>query len=405
MHLQLIPILAQALSLTLGASSQGRVRTDDLGHHPDVSLIGTADLRLSLKRVSWNLVYSPAITQFNLGEVNATRTITNTGSLTATARLGPMTTLGLTETGTYGRQNIQVLAVNSLSTNGQPPSAAGGATSGGTPQPGTSPAIAAQGSRTIEYGFVSTAASLNQRLNRSWNLLAGTMYRVYGELNAAEQPPTLPVSRAVYGNLSLSSQVASRDTITIAATGSRTLTEPSADSLFLGSNVGWLRRLAPNTSLTLALGGVLGRSRDSDGTEKDGVLPYALASLTHRRSVGGNRTSLYATVVTAPNVDSRSGAAYQTLNTNAGADLTRRKLTVSASVFGSSQIQSLGQVSLLASYGVTEGLSLVLDRRRHWSAVAGAYQSWQSYANLPQDNLFFWAVYLGLTYTTGPMPL
>jgi hypothetical protein len=105
-----------------------------------------------------------------------------------------------------------------------------------------------------------------------------------------------------------------------------------------------------------------------------------------------------------PVVDVSYGSGYEALNSSAGLNWTKRRLSVTASANGMSRIESLGNVSLLATYGFNEGLNYQLDRKRHWSIGAGAYQMWQSYALGAQQSAF-WAGFLTLAYTTGPIQL
>ena len=198
MSLLLLPILAQALTVSLGDTSEARVRSDELGQHFDLVTTGRAALNLGLKRSSWTLYYSPSISQLSVGESDSTLVLYNMGGLGATLRLSPRTTVDFVETAGYGIENLRALAVAA-------PQANSGATTGttGSPnsaQPGTTgptagetgsntgalgtPVLAAPENATIKFGSVSSGAGVTQILDRKWAARMFASYTISGGLDS-----------------------------------------------------------------------------------------------------------------------------------------------------------------------------------------------------------------------------
>jgi hypothetical protein len=402
------------------------VRSDGDGQHLDAITTGHIALQLALKRTTWTLTYSPSIVDFSLGEPSATLMVLNTGSLSANMRLTPRTTLTFQETGAYGRQSLQVLANNQL----LPTSAAtaGSAGSGGTAQSGNSStpgssssgaagpttgpsAISAPANRTISFGSTTTTAGLNHNIDRKWLVGVFGAYTVSGQLNSTGADTSAPQGYALFPlmhSYTLTSRLTRiltpRDAISLILSGSQTSTQPVGHTLIAMASVAWSHRLSTSTSMRLAAGEAYLDSTDTTGIRGSTLTPFGLVGVDYMRPLSGGLLTFFANLSAMPVVDVSYGSGYEALNSSAGLNWTKRRLSVTASANGMSRIESLGNVSLLATYGFNEGLNYQLDRKRHWSIGAGAYQMWQSYALGAQQSAF-WAGFLTLAYTTGPIQL
>ena len=134
-------------------------------------------------------------------------------------------------------------------------------------------------------------------------------------------------------------------------------------------------------------------------------MPGAGATLTLNDSIrpAGARLTTMMTVMFAPVVDYQFGGVNDMLSGVIGVNWTRKRLTFQFLGAASHSVGSYGQVNLLSMYGLTEAVIYQLDRR-HWAITAGMRQAWQQFST-GQQLLPMWVAFVGLSYTTGAVPL
>jgi hypothetical protein len=417
MSLLLLPILAQALTLSAGDTSEARIRSDDTGQHVDLVTTGNLALSLGLKRTTWTLSYSPSVTQLGLGESSSLLVLFNAGNLNINLRLSSRTTLNFSESASYGLQNLRALAVSAPQTNfgnttGSPadtnppqPGSTGPASGGSSSSTGTAgtPVLAAPEYATIKYGSFSSTIGLAHILDHNWMTGAIASYSDSGGLDAHSET-IIPRAHTYSGRATLSRVLGPRDQATTLALANYTLTEPTAEAFFTSLSISWAHRINNLTSSSLSIGEAYSNSTALNGAHSAAVLPIAGATLLLNKvgSLAGGRLSATAETSVAPMVDRLTGSAIQMLNSTVGVIWNKRRFTLQSGVFGATVIGNQSQAAVVSTYGAVESASYQLDRR-HWTVTAGSRQALQRFAN-SQQTLTLWSAFASITYRTSTGP-
>jgi len=417
MVLSLLPILAQAISLTAGDVSESRLRFDGLGQHVDLVTTGQVALQVDFRRTNWVLAYSPSIIQVNVGEADSAPMSQHMGNLAGTLRLSKRTTLTWSESAMYGRMNLRAQAVsgqqpvasNSGTSSGSVSSQPGSTATGSAPsnpvggQPG-SQVLAAPGNPTINYGAIASGAGIDYKLGKKWSARAFAGYTISGELDS-QSPVVIPRARAIFGTESMAYELSKRDGVTFTSTDRYTLINPGAKAGVYTLNAGWNRIINRWSGMYLFAGESYFNSTDLTGKQSTGVLPLLGAALTLEKayhSAGGLMITVGASV--APMTDYLTGATSEMAATNVTAKWTQDRLSFQVLEYGASSVGHYGYSALSAIYSISEIVTYQLDRRQHWSATMGSRQAEQVFSNgSPQQML--WTAFLGVAYTTAPIPM
>ena len=413
----LLPILAQALSLNLGDATEVRLRSDQTGQHIDFATTGRVELDLKLRRTTWMLYYSPVLTELGVGSSTPTQYLMHTGGLTARLRLTPRTALIASENGAYGQQNFHTLAVSAQqpaagnqmgnpAAGGAQPNAGGAGTAqpGGAPGQAASPALAVAGDRTIRFGSLTTTVGLEHALGHTWIIGGLAGYTVFGELDSYV-PVTIPRSRTILGNVWISHAFSPRDQWVLTNTGKQIATEPSAEALVITTNIAWNHRLSLRSSTSVFVNESYIDSTDVTGRHANGVVPGAGASLMWTEAIRppGTRLATTITAMVAPLIDYQTGGVNNMASGLVATRWMRKRLAFEVLGNASYSLSNYGPVNLLSIYGLSEAVIYQLDRR-HFTVSAGSRQALQRFANGQQVPMF-WVAFIGLTYTTGALPL
>lgn len=410
----LLPILAQAFSLSAGDMSTARVRADDLGTHIDVSNAARISLSLDLKRSQWTLTYSPAITRLNLGEADSSTVLVNSGDLSARLRLTPRTTATWSESGVYGRQNMRLLAAGQLIPNAPASTASpnAGSAAPATGSPNVSPAgtgtlaLAAPSDAIVTFGRLQTSLSLNHVLDRTWSTTLAGYYTVGGQLDSntvatSGQTTALyfPRMQTYAGSAMLAKILTPRDSGSIVTNFSHTDVEPSSEAIVATVLGSWLHGFSRSTRMDLSLGASYTRATVAGRAPQASPLPYAQASLANTRSLVRGKLTLFATTSLKPIVDTYGGV-YESFGNAVGANWRKRRVSVTFTGYGSNNIGSVGQTALSANYGVSEVVDYQLDKSARWTASAGSFQTFQSYTTGSQQ-VIVWSGFVSIAYNTA----
>ena len=412
MSLLLLPILAHALTVSAGDTSEVLVRSDDAGQHVDLVTIGRLALNLGLKRTNWTLYYSPSISQLSLGESDSALVLYNAGGLNASLRLSSRTTVNLLETAGYGVQNLRALAVaapqpNPNTLTDTPAGANAGSAPGttGSNLGVTGPnVLAAPEYATIRFGAVSSGAGVTYVLDRKWTTGAFASYAISGGLDSYSES-VIPRARMYSGTTSLSRRLGPLDQGIISANANYTLTDPTAEAFFATLSITWTHRFDKWIATSVSTGEAYAESTALDGTHYTALLPMASANFTLSKTkpVAGGRVSATVGASIAPLIDRLSGSVVEMLTTSAGASWNRRRLALQVAAFGATAIGHQNQAGVASFHGASESGTYKLDRR-HWFMAAGTQQAWQRFSNGQQLPLL-WAAFIAITYTTSTRPL
>ena len=405
----LLPILAHALTVTVGDTSEARVRSDDTGAHVDLVTTGRLALSLGLTRANWTLFYSPSITQLGLGSSDSTLILYNAGGLNLNLRLSSRTTVDVSESVGYGTQNLRALAVaaaqpNAATATGQTgttgPAAGQDSSNGGA---AGSTVLAARDNATIGFGTLSSTIGVTRVLDQKWATRWSAGYAISGGVDSQSEA-VIPRARTYTSSLTLSRLMSQRDQALSLASVNYTLTEPSAEAFVATLSVGWTHRFTPRTNVTVTGGEAYTASTAIDGTHYAGFLPVAGVVFTTTKArpfAGGRLTAMGATNV-SPFVDRVTGSAVPMLTTTIGATWNRRRLTLQIAGQGATAIGHQSQSVVTSNYGLSESATYKLDRQ-HWTVTAGSRQALQRFAD-SQRLPIFWTTFISLTYTTSTGP-
>lgn len=265
MSLLVLPILAQAFSVIVGDTSEVRTRSDELGQHFDISTTGRISLNLALRRVKWTLLYSPNLSELNIGEsMNASTQLIQAGALTANLRLGPRTNAMFSEYASYGQQNFRVLALSapqlgtdttggSQGTSGTSQSGSTGPASGQTgvtSGPNGPVILPTYANARVTFGSTSSSIGISHRLDQTWSTSVFAGYTVGGGLNVFSQQ-TVPLARNYSAGSLLSHVLTPVDRLTLTASASYTstlgdinpLNIPGTNAFISILSVTWTHRL------------------------------------------------------------------------------------------------------------------------------------------------------------------
>jgi hypothetical protein len=415
MSLILLPILAQAISLTMGASGEARVRTVGTTPYEDVATTGQVALNVDLRRTSWTLSYSPTVTQLAIGTPGAYLNVVHSFGLVSRLQLSERTTMNFTENATYGQRNFRQMAVSApLPTVGDTGTSGTGATGsppdtstpGNSSDPqGGSAVLTAPGDRTIRFGSLTSGVGLQHVLARNWSTGASASYAIMGELDTYE-PPVFPKRRTYQVDVQLSHLLSRSDSVTLSSSASYVLMEPNAESKLVSATSNWRHTLTRNASMSLFGAAYFVDAVDRLGNHRIVVLPGAGGTLSANIPVQPRPSSLtvFLSGDLAPRVDYQYGGISNGMSTNAGVTWTRNRLMLQVAGYVWHSLGHYGATSVRTIYGMTESITYRLDRPGHWSVTVGGRQAMQDFSS-GQQMPFTWVWFVGLSYTTGAMYL
>lgn len=418
MSLLLLPVLAQALSLTVSDVSEMRARTDLTGTYMDLTTAGRFALDLKLRRVNWTLYYAPSVTQLGVESSESAVLVLHSEGLAARLHLTPRTTLTWSEYASYGSQNFRVLAVsapqsgvgNSAGLPSSPGAGQPGSSSDGSGQsiaiPGQSGStvLTVPGNRTIRYGSLTSGIGIERQLGRNWAMGALASYALSGEVDSYS-PVTIPHARTYQGDVWTSHALSLRDQLRLTASSRYVLIEPGAETFMAMSNIAWNHNFTARAAMSLFAAGFYVNSTDLTADHTRELLPGFGGVLTLDEATRPSGSRIAATIATSnmPVIDYQYGGINDMLSTILRVTWTRRKLSFQILGGASRSIGSSGKVAVLSLYNLSEEIKYQLDRPRHWALSVGTRQAWQSFSTgqqLPMQ----WVAFLAISYTTGAIP-
>lgn len=403
----LLPILAHALTVTVGDTTEAHYRSDDTGPHFDLITTGRMALNLGLSRANWTLFYSPSVTQLGLGSADSSLILYNAGGLNLNLRLSPLTTISFSELAGYGTQNIRALAVAAPQPNAATTTVQPGTTGAGQDSPnlGAAPpaVLATRNNATIGYGTLSSVIGITRVLDQRWATRWSAGYSISGGVDSLSET-AMPRIRTYSSSLSLSRLMSPRDQAVSLASTSYTLTEPNAEAVLATLSVGWIHRFSTRSNVSFMGGEAYATSTAIDGSHSTEFFPVASIVLTtsKARSFAGGRLSAMVASSVSPVVDRFSGSAVPMLTNTVSSNWNRRRLSLQIAGMGASAIGHQRQSVITTNYALSESVSYQLDRR-HWTVTAGSRQALQRFADSQRLPLF-WTTFISLTYTTGTGP-
>jgi len=415
MSLTIVPILAQAFSVIMGARSEAMLRADGTGYYLDSTTSGQVALSLNLRRTTWTLMYGPTITEAAIGSRYYYQYVNHAAGLVSTLRLTPRTTMTWSEYATYGQQNFSVLAVNTPA----PTITSGTSTSPGNGQVGSTTNAPGQGSnpqngpmvlaipenRTIRFGSSTTGLGLQYALAPTWSAGASAGYALMGELDS-NVPSVFPRRQSYLAGLQLSHVLTRRDSILVSTSGNYILMEPNAKSELVSIRTTWSHILSRNATMSLFGTVNYARSNDLLGDRESVVLPGVGGTFTAFTAVRPRPSHLtvFVSGSMAPMVDYQYGGISNSIAGAVGVAWTRDRWSLQLAGNFWHMIGSFGETSAVTTYGLAETFAYALDRRHHWNLLIGSRQAMQSFSS-GQQMPTIWASFVGVSYTSGAINL
>lgn len=422
MHPLLAPILAQLVTLGVGARSEARYTASDVDDRLEATGTGTVGLAFTSPHFSLTAGYAPTLLLSPLESSERRLHFYDTAIGTASAgygfRLG-RATLTLGQSATYTLQNpyldalagpIQVPANVAPAPTPEPTAPA--PDPGGNGSPGVNPNPATTARRAANYRVqlwsLHSSLGLAYPMTRRSSMTASLDYSLTAGLGRSRRD--YPLLQGPGVNLGLSTRVTARDTLTTALNARYAWTEPFVLSGSTLETVNkssvttldetWTHAFNSRTSSALAAGVAYTTNQTNDGPIQHSILPTGRGSLSYATRAGGGMLTVSGGVGVAPVLDLTTGSVDPRLGVGAGAGWVRRRFSLTADV---SAAISLDGDEEGAINSVSTNLTAAYDLGAGFSADAGARGAWQTFEDttiIPPAA----AVFIGIGWSAG-LPL
>lgn len=396
----LAPLLAQALTLTLGDDSDLRARVEEKELSWDVTTIPNVTLRLDTRKVGYSLSYAPSISFLSIGTEDESTTVLHNVNLTATARF-KRTTAALNQYFSMGTTNYRLDAAPALTGGATEPEPEG-------PEPGAPPTIppGQQGSvnEVVTVGSSTTSLGLAHVVTRRSTINEYASYTMAGGLNEPSRQ-AYPLQRGFGAGLGYVFTPGQRDTLSTNLTGDVVYTDPDVRSLVTTLRESWGRSWSSGFVVTVGVGATYLRTDRGAQTEEALVVdvgPVGSLSATYRWGAHGANYALTATVGSTPAVDRFTGYVDPRVLWLLSLSRSKRRLTLEASATGahSTDPDSIAPLSTVggsvgAFYQLTDELAL----------RAGGSASVEVISPEDDHPPPLWLFYVGFSFSTQPIRL
>lgn len=412
------PLFAQALTLTLADSSELRARYEtestsarDEGIAWDANTTPSATLALDNHRASYTLRYGPSFTAFDIGTDSSETTQQHNVIVAGTWRF-PDTTVSLTESLAYGRQNTRLAFVGPTDS-----------TPGGDDEPPelepdepeqVLPGQEGTVDRIVTTGTSVTTLGLAHSLSRTVTLSEYASYTFSSGLDGSED--LYPRQRGGLVGVSVGYSLTRRQSLATILNGSVVYTDPLPSSV-TGEEIRsttaalqetwsceWIRDL----QTTLGVGLTYSRTDEGDLVDESLNLvigPVGSMSATYNWGYGGASYALTGAVGLSPYVDRFTGIVDPRVFYSAGLERVQGKLTLRAIVAGaqSAQTEDLSLSTATATFTAEYQLAETLVLR---SGISASTNVELAEDVLPQETappLYY--AFIGFTYSALPFKL
>ena len=383
----LAPILAQAITLSVGDRTGISARTFDDEVFVDADTSPSVQLGLTTQRTAWSLGYAPSLTVYSFGE-DEEFALLHLGAASASMRWRRHF-LTLSQSGGYGRQNLRATPILEPEVV-QDPSA--------PPGPAQDPAGQNQLlDQVISYGFSNSNATLTHLLTRRLTLSEFVGYATSSGLDDVART-VYPLQREVSGGANVGYALTRSDTLYTSAESQYVLTGP-VGVLIISAEERWSKRLSATATGEIGAGAAYAQSESETDPEHQ-VLPVATAALRLEFGRPRQRDALQFTTQLTADVDRTTGGVDERVLWGASAERTRGRLTLGASSTGS---QSVNPDSADALTSISAGVSAEYALSAHFSLDANVSGNWQNLSGDNEGVSIFWLGGIGLTYTMRPI--
>ena len=383
----LAPILAQAITLSVGDRTSVSARTFNDEVFVDAETSPSLQLGLTTERTAWSLGYVPSLSVYSLGR-DEEFALLHIGAASASMRWRRHF-LTLSQSGGYGRQNLRATPIFQPEVVQDPAL---------PPGPAADPQSQNQLlDQVISYGFSNSNATLTHLLTRRLTLSEFVGYATSSGFDDVART-VYPLQREVSGGVNVGYSVTRADTLYTSAESQYVLTGP-VGVLIVSAEERWAKRFSATTSGELGAGAAYARSESETDPEHQ-VLPVATAALLLEFGGPRQRDSLQFTTQLTADVDRTTGGVDERVLWGASAERTRGRLTLGASSTGS---QSVNPDSADALTSISAGVSAEYELSEEFSVDANLSGNWQDVPGDGDDVSIFWIGGVGLSYAMQPI--
>ncbi|MEO7035144.1 MAG: hypothetical protein ABI548_14600 [Polyangiaceae bacterium] len=408
----LAPILAQLITLNLGARNEALYIAPTSNHYLDDSRALVA-LRFGWQHSQLTLTYTPSLILANLGSPPIERLLSHTVGISSSTEIS-RAIVTVSEVAVYGQVDptISALSGGQLDpTNSQLQNGGGsGAGAGGGSGPGstgTAPGTGAGAgsgpgaaqplvlSRVLRVESSTTTAALAYQFSLADTAGVSALYSIGGGADASSRTVS-PVFESVRLGVSWQKLFTPADTVTSVLASTYGWSADGTSALITGVTELWMHAFSAMTSGRLGAGVAVTRGTPVDGASQNSVYPTIDAALAHSEPLARGMLAMSVGASTAPVIDPISGAIDPRLGFTGALGWSKEKFAIGA--FGTASVsvagagnqgaQDFAGAELRTSYQLTPVLSVD-------GGLRGAWQVFQSQTVVPPSYAIFVGVSVG----------
>ncbi len=406
MGIWLTSILAQALSFSVEDSAVLRSTLAADVVSLDAEMDPGLTLALRQKRVAWTLGYFPRLTLNDFaGSPPGSPTVTHT--LNAQASIAfRRAQLTLSQSGSYGTQNLRVPAIFAPPVAPAVPEPAPEvpeAMPAADPSPAPPPILAqptlitAAYDEPIRYANSSSSVALGHVLSRRLTLSESLGYSFGSGLTTAARA-LYPRQDQASAGVSLGTSVSRTDTLASTLSAQLTTTK-NTDARILSGAEFWSHRFSTTVNSDMGAGLAYTESVDPGGSLTS-VLPVGSVSVLLQQPRRRVRHSVSLSLGVAPQVDRVSGTIDSRATWSLTGVRTRGPLTLSLNSAGTSSLDVNSANRFLALGGTAQASYAVTKEFSGALSVGGTWQDFRT----ATSNAPVWFGAILLTYRLAPQP-
>jgi hypothetical protein len=409
------PILAQLLTLGLGARTEGRYVATEIDDRLEAGASAGIGLAFSMPHVSVGVGYSPYVTVTPLDSEPREWLLADAGYGNVTLDYGfrfRRSTLTFAQTAGYTVENPYRESLANPTVIPPPDAAPGVPDNGVGALPGSdtvqNPAESAR--RAVDYRvqrwFSHSSVTFTHPLSRQATLGANAGYSLGAGIGRARADN--PLVQGPDAGVNLGYRISARDQLTTdldaqyAWSESHTpigSTEPIRYRGFVTTLMeNWGHLFSRRTRADLGIGVSYASTQVNDGPVEESLYPAGLAGITHDTRIARGMLSLFARATTAPVLDATTGSADPRIGLAFGASWVRRKLSLNANLSSALSLSDDDSAGALNSFSADAGAAYELGAG--FSADTGVRGDWQTVGALtviPPSAAF----YVGISWAGG----
>lgn len=417
MPILLAPILAQLLTLGLGARSEGRYVVTEVDDRLEAGASAGVGLAFSMPHLSVGVGYSPYVTVTPLESESREWLLADAGYANVSLDYGfrfRRSTLTFAQSAGYTVENPyrESLANPTVipTPEAAPPTGAPDNGMGALPGSDTTQNPAETARRAVDYRvqrwFLHSSVTFTHPLSRKTTFGANGGYSLGAGIGRSRADN--PLVQGPDAGVNLGYRVTARDQLTTdldaqyAWSESYTpigSTEPARYRGFVTTLMeNWGHLFSRRTRADVGLGISYASTQVNDGPIEEALYPAGLAGITHDTRIARGMLSLYARATTAPVLDATTGSADPRIGLAFGATWVRRRLSLNANL--SSAISLSGDDSAGALNAFSADAGAAYDLGAGFSADTGVRGDWQTAGTLtliPPSVAFF----VGISWAGG----